>query len=106
MLNCVAAYDASAYMHLCTLDPDQKRAIVPEVLIMTKEELQMEDFPIPTSLDPNSVLEDDWVDTLPGAGLTPKRLVALDCEMVSRYGRFEDRETKPHDSVKQSMAMQ
>lgn len=50
---------------------------------MSKEELQMEDFPIPASLDPNSILEDGWVDTLPGTGLEPKKLVALDCEMVS-----------------------
>lgn len=50
---------------------------------MSKEELRMEDFPIPTSLDPNSILEDGWVDTLPGTGLEPKKLVALDCEMVS-----------------------
>ncbi|KAK4515473.1 Upstream stimulatory factor 1 [Mucor velutinosus] len=69
-------------------DPDQKRAIVPEVLIMTKEELQMEDFPIPMSLDPYSVLEDGWVDTLPGAGLTPKRLVALDCEMCKTVNGY------------------
>lgn len=82
----IASYGNVAYMHSCALDPDQKRAIVPEVLIMSKEELHMEDFPIPASLDPNSVLEDGWVDTPPGTGLEPKRLVALDCEMVSRDG--------------------
>ncbi|CAO0802729.1 unnamed protein product [Mucor circinelloides] len=69
-------------------DPDQKRAIVPEVLIMSKEELHMEDFPIPASLDPNSVLEDGWVDTLPGTGLEPKRLVALDCEMCKTVNGY------------------
>lgn len=75
---------------------------------MTKEELQMEDFPIPTSLDPNSVLEDGWVDTLPGTGLAPKRLVALDCEMVSECNRVEKNSSssQPHDSAKQWMAMQ
>ncbi|KAL7318707.1 hypothetical protein PS15m_001920 [Mucor circinelloides] len=69
-------------------DPDQKRAIVPEVLIMSKEELHMEDFPIPASLDPNSVLEDGWVDTSPGTGLEPKRLVALDCEMCKTVNGY------------------
>ncbi|KAL7332935.1 hypothetical protein PS15p_201912 [Mucor circinelloides] len=69
-------------------DPDQKRAIVPEVLIMSKEELHMEDFPIPASLDPNSVLEDGWVDTPPGTGLEPKRLVALDCEMCKTVNGY------------------
>ncbi|KAI8639096.1 hypothetical protein BD408DRAFT_421962 [Parasitella parasitica] len=69
-------------------DPDQKRAIVPEVLIMSKEELQMEDFPIPTVLDPDSVLEDGWVDTLPGTGLVPKKLVALDCEMCKTVNGY------------------
>ncbi|KAL9558715.1 hypothetical protein MBANPS3_000762 [Mucor bainieri] len=84
-------------------DPDQKRVIVPEVLIMTKEELQMEDYPIPTSLDPNSVLEDGWVDTLPGTGLTPKRLVALDCEMVSVCAQlvWDNSDAQPPDSAKQ-----
>jgi hypothetical protein len=66
-------------------DPDQKRRITPEVLILSNELLKMEDFPIPSCLDPTSVLEEGWVDTLPGTGLEPKKLVALDCEMVSSY---------------------
>jgi hypothetical protein len=52
---------------------------------MNKETLQIEDFPIPKALDPNSELEEGWVDTLPGTGLQPKKLVALDCEMVNIY---------------------
>lgn len=45
----------------------------------------MEDFPIPTILDPESKLEEGWVDTLPGTkNLESKKLVALDCEMVIR----------------------
>ncbi|KAL7332936.1 hypothetical protein PS15p_201912 [Mucor circinelloides] len=88
MLMHIASYGNVAYMHSCALDPDQKRAIVPEVLIMSKEELHMEDFPIPASLDPNSVLEDGWVDTPPGTGLEPKRLVALDCEMCKTVNGY------------------
>ena len=49
---------------------------------MTTKELKLEEFPIPLVLDPTSELEDGWVDTLPGTGVEPKRLVALDCEMV------------------------
>lgn len=64
------------------LDPDQKRAITPEVLVMDKDLLKIEDFPIHKSLDPDSELDDGWVDTLPGTGVEPKKLVALDCEMV------------------------
>lgn len=52
---------------------------------MEKETLKIEDFPIPKVLDPNSDLEEGWVDTLPGTGLLPKKLVALDCEMVNRW---------------------
>ena len=66
------------------IDPDQKRRITPEALVMTTEELRLEEFPIPLALDPESALEEGWVDTLPGTGLEPKRLVALDCEMVSQ----------------------
>ncbi|CEP18883.1 hypothetical protein [Parasitella parasitica] len=69
-------------------DPDQKRAIAPEVLVMSKEELQLEDFPIPTILDPLSVLEDGWVETLPGKGLVPKKLIALDCEMCKTVNGY------------------
>lgn len=50
---------------------------------MTLETLKMEDFPIPSVLDPESLLEEGWVDTLPGTQkLENKKLVALDCEMV------------------------
>lgn len=64
------------------VDPDQKRAIMPEILVMEKDILMVEDFPIPKVLDPNSELEEGWLDTLPGVGVQPKKLVALDCEMV------------------------
>lgn len=64
------------------VDPDQKRVITPEILVMDKDTLKIEDFPVPKVLDPNSELEEGWVDTLPGTGLEPKKLVALDCEMV------------------------
>lgn len=55
------------------------------MLLLTKEVLKIEDFPIPSCLDPDSVLEVEWVDTPPGTGLEPKKLVALDCEMVSTF---------------------
>ncbi|KAG2205259.1 hypothetical protein INT47_009524 [Mucor saturninus] len=48
---------------------------------MMEDTLKFEDFPIPKVMDPESELEDGWVDTLPGTGLQPKNLVALDCEM-------------------------
>lgn len=64
--------------------PDGTLAIPPEMLVMTLEELKMEDFPIHSSLDSNSVLEDGWVETSPGKGAKVKRLVALDCEMVDK----------------------
>lgn len=67
-----------------TLDPDQNRAIKPEVLVMAKDLLKIEDFPIHKSLDPQSELDEGWVDTLPGTGLELKKLVALDCEMVKK----------------------
>jgi hypothetical protein len=50
---------------------------------LTLEELKAEDFPIPTVLDSTSILEDGWVDTLPGANNERTKMVALDCEMVS-----------------------
>lgn len=56
---------------------------------MEKETLKIEDFPIPKVLDPKSDLEEGWVDTLPGTGLQPKKLVALDCEMVNRWIVFQ-----------------
>lgn len=52
---------------------------------METEILKIEDFPIHPSLDPKSELEEGWVDTLPGTGLEPKTLLALDCEMVSFF---------------------
>ncbi|OBZ81948.1 hypothetical protein A0J61_10003 [Choanephora cucurbitarum] len=69
-------------------DPDQKRRITPEALVMTTEELRLEEFPIPLALDPESALEEGWVDTLPGTGLEPKRLVALDCEMCKTVNGY------------------
>jgi hypothetical protein len=74
------------------LDPDQKRRITPKGLILTKEALKIEDFPIPSCLDPSSTLEEGWVDTLPGTGIEPKKLVALDCEMVSAYCIYINKE--------------
>ncbi|KAI9487712.1 MAG: hypothetical protein EXX96DRAFT_554370 [Benjaminiella poitrasii] len=69
-------------------DPDQRKSIVPEVLVMSKELLKIEDFPVHASLEPNSTLEDGWVDTLPGKGLEPKKLVALDCEMCKTVNGY------------------
>ncbi|RCH95226.1 hypothetical protein CU098_000482 [Rhizopus stolonifer] len=69
-------------------DPDHKRAIAPEILVMSKETLKMEDFPIPSVLDPQSSLEEGWVDTLPETGLEPKTLVALDCEMCKTVNGY------------------
>lgn len=69
-------------------DPDQKRAITPEVLVMDKDLLKIEDFPIHKSLDPDSELDDGWVDTLPGTGVEPKKLVALDCEMCKTVNGY------------------
>ncbi|KAI9264627.1 hypothetical protein EDC94DRAFT_67525 [Helicostylum pulchrum] len=69
-------------------DPDQKRAIVPEVLVMEKDLLMVEDFPIHKVLDPESELEEGWVDTLPGVGVHPKTLLALDCEMCKTVNGY------------------
>ncbi|KAI8078612.1 hypothetical protein BDF21DRAFT_438978 [Thamnidium elegans] len=69
-------------------DPDQKRAIMPEILVMEKDLLMVEDFPIHKALDPNSELEDGWVDTLPGVGVQPKKLIALDCEMCKTVNGY------------------
>lgn len=69
-------------------DPDQKRAIMPEVLVMEKDLLMVEDFPIHKVLDPESELEEGWVDTLPGAGVQPKALLALDCEMCKTVNGY------------------
>ncbi|GAA5812349.1 hypothetical protein MFLAVUS_005800 [Mucor flavus] len=69
-------------------DPDQKRAIMPEVLVMEKDILMVEDFPIHKVLDPDSELEEGWVDTLPGAGVQPKTLLALDCEMCKTVNGY------------------
>ncbi|RCH93179.1 hypothetical protein CU097_011831 [Rhizopus azygosporus] len=68
--------------------PDGTLAIPPEMLVMTLEELKMEDFPIHSSLDSNSVLEDGWVETSPGKGAKVKRLVALDCEMCKTVNGY------------------
>ncbi|KAI9364687.1 hypothetical protein BD770DRAFT_313946 [Pilaira anomala] len=69
-------------------DPEQKRAIQPELLVMETEILKIEDFPIHPSLDPKSELEEGWVDTLPGTGLEPKKLLALDCEMCKTVNGY------------------
>ncbi|KAI8366540.1 hypothetical protein BD560DRAFT_400628 [Blakeslea trispora] len=66
----------------------QKRAITPESLVMTTKELRLEEFPIPLTLDPESHLEEGWVDTLPGTGLATKKLVALDCEMCKTVNGY------------------
>lgn len=56
-----------------------------EFYIFTLDELRQRRYPIPTFLDPTSKLPDDeWKETRPAS--TPsdrKRLIALDCEMVS-----------------------
>ncbi|KAI8880262.1 ribonuclease H-like protein [Backusella circina FSU 941] len=62
-------------------EPETNRAIKPEQLILTLEELKAEDFPIPAVLDSTSSLENGWVDTLPGANNERTKMVALDCEM-------------------------
>ena len=65
-------------------DPDQKHKITPEELVMTADVLKIEDYPIHTALDSSSELDQDWVDTLPGKQESKeKKLIALDCEMVS-----------------------
>ncbi|KAI8968971.1 hypothetical protein BDF20DRAFT_838950 [Mycotypha africana] len=69
-------------------EPDPSKAIHPEALIMTKELLVAEDFPIHSSMDADSVLEDGWVDTLQGKGSETKRLVALDCEMCKTVNGY------------------
>ncbi|CAO3666605.1 unnamed protein product [Rhizopus stolonifer] len=63
-------------------------SIVPEVLIVSTEELKVEDFPIHSLLDPNSELEKNWVETLPGNGSDVKKLVALDCEMCKTVNGY------------------
>lgn len=52
---------------------------------MSKDILKIEDYPIPKVLDPESELDEGWVDTLPETGIEPKKLVALDCEMVRHF---------------------
>lgn len=52
---------------------------------MSKDVLKIEDYPIPKVLDPESELDEGWVDTLPETGIEPKKLVALDCEMVRHF---------------------
>ncbi|KAI7908309.1 uncharacterized protein BX663DRAFT_493765 [Cokeromyces recurvatus] len=83
-------------------DPDQRKSITPDMLIMSKELLKMEDFPIHSILDPDSKLEEGWVDTPPGKGIEPKKLVALDCEMCKTVNGYAitrvaliDRENNP-----------
>jgi RNA exonuclease 1 len=56
--------------------------------MMTLEELRENSFPIPRYLDPSlPELEDGWMETakLPKTTLTPppKKMIAMDCEMVS-----------------------
>lgn len=63
-------------------EPEGALSIAPEALILTAEELKLEDFPIHSSLDSNSVLEDNWIETTTGKSSDVKKLVALDCEMV------------------------
>ncbi|KAI9260821.1 hypothetical protein BY458DRAFT_491713 [Sporodiniella umbellata] len=63
-------------------------SIPPEKLIATLEELKMEDFPIHSTLESNSVLEYGWVETLPGNREGVRRLVALDCEMCKTVNGY------------------
>jgi hypothetical protein len=41
------------------------------------------EYPIPTYLDSTAVLPEGWHETRPGKEPTPKKLIAVDCEMVS-----------------------
>ncbi|EIE80172.1 hypothetical protein G6F46_000899 [Rhizopus delemar] len=56
-----------------------------EFYVLTLKEMKDGGYPIPPSLDPTSVLPDGWKETRPpadGVLKNPKRIVAMDCEMV------------------------
>ncbi|KAG1146498.1 hypothetical protein G6F37_004667 [Rhizopus arrhizus] len=69
-------------------EPEGSLSIAPEALILTAEELKLEDFPIHSSLDSNSVLEDNWIETTTGKSSDVKKLVALDCEMCKTVNGY------------------
>ncbi|KAI8577361.1 hypothetical protein K450DRAFT_252108 [Umbelopsis ramanniana AG] len=49
--------------------------------ILKLEDMIAAEYPIPTSLDSTSVLPEGWHETRPGKEPTPKKLIAVDCEM-------------------------
>lgn len=51
--------------------------------ILKLEDMIAAEYPIPTILDPTAVLREGWHETRPGKEPTPKKLIAVDCEMVS-----------------------
>ena len=51
--------------------------------ILKLEDMIAAEYPIPTILDSTAVLLDGWHETRPGKEPTPKKLIAVDCEMVS-----------------------
>ena len=54
-----------------------------EYYVLTLDEMKGLGYPIPTCLDPESKLDDDWKETRPVKDPIPrKRLIAIDCEMV------------------------
>ncbi|ORX48041.1 ribonuclease H-like protein [Hesseltinella vesiculosa] len=52
----------------------------PEELFLTKKEMEVDNYPLHSLLNPTSSLPNGWVETRPGSGKS-KRLVAVDCEM-------------------------
>ncbi|ORX62036.1 hypothetical protein DM01DRAFT_313361 [Hesseltinella vesiculosa] len=52
-----------------------------QLFSLSLEDMRKAGYPIPPSLDASVSLQDEWKETRPGSG-APKRLMAVDCEMV------------------------
>jgi len=55
--------------------------------MLTLDELKDCDYPLPTYLSPGSELQEGWIETerptsISDSTLPPKKLLAMDCEMV------------------------
>lgn len=53
--------------------------------ILKHEDMIAAEYPIPTFLDPTVVLQEGWHETRPGKENMPKKLIAVDCEMVRSW---------------------
>lgn len=64
-----------------------------EFHMLTLDELKDSDYPLPTYLSPESELQEGWIETdrptsNSDAPSPPKKLLAMDCEMVRRCFLF------------------